>query len=139
MVRFDPDNEFHNRAKARLENEKIGWLTTVGTDGTPQPSPIWFLWDGADEVLIYSYESPRVRNIQANPRVAFSFNSEGGGNVVVFTGTAAVDRSRPPVNQHPAFLAKYAEDLTRINLTPDGFAEGNSAPVVVTLEKLRGH
>jgi predicted pyridoxine 5'-phosphate oxidase superfamily flavin-nucleotide-binding protein len=34
------------RADARLDAEEVAWLITVAPDGTPSPTPVWFLWDG---------------------------------------------------------------------------------------------
>ena len=49
-----PDTPFGARVRERLRDEHVVWLTTVGADGTPQPNPVWFLWDGADRVLVYN-------------------------------------------------------------------------------------
>ena len=38
-------NEFGLRAKKHLEEEYFIWLTTVSSDMTPQPRPVWFIWD----------------------------------------------------------------------------------------------
>jgi predicted pyridoxine 5'-phosphate oxidase superfamily flavin-nucleotide-binding protein len=40
---LDFSTDFGQRAKERLEREPVAWLVTVGSDGTPQPSPIWYL------------------------------------------------------------------------------------------------
>ena len=59
-------------------------MTTVTPSGQPSPSPVWFLWDGAETVLMYSRESPRLRHLAANPRVALNFAGDGrGGDIVV--------------------------------------------------------
>ena len=42
------------RCLERLRTEKAIWLTTVAPDGTPQPNPVWFTWDG-ETVLVYSH------------------------------------------------------------------------------------
>lgn len=123
----------------RLRNESTAWLVTVGADGTPQPNPIWFLWDGADKVVIYSVEAAKARHVQAHPRVSFVFNTdEWGDNVVIFTGAAVVDRSHPLANDNPEYLAKYGEKLPGIGYTNERFSDEYSAAIVVTLEKLRG-
>src|SRR2546425_12373164 len=54
MALIDASSEFGQRAERRLRDEKLAWLTTVDSKGTPQPIPVWFLWDGADSILIYS-------------------------------------------------------------------------------------
>ena len=35
----------------------MAWMTTVGDDGTPQPNPVWFLWD-EDGFLVFSGHGP---------------------------------------------------------------------------------
>lgn len=92
---WDTTTEFGQRIARRLAEELIIWLVTTGKDGTPQPSPVWFVWDG-ETVLIFSKpDAPKVRNIQACSRVALHFNSDARGwDVVVFTSTAALDPRR---------------------------------------------
>ena len=50
----DRATEAGERFRRRLSGEMMIWLTTVGRDGTPQPNPVGFLWDGGDSLLIYS-------------------------------------------------------------------------------------
>ncbi len=88
---IDSTDEAGKRALRRLLDERIGWLTTVAADGTPQASPIWFLWDG-DEILLYSLDSPRVRNLKSHPRVSLNLDGNGlGGDIVIAEGTAVFD------------------------------------------------
>ena len=78
-MQLDQSTEFGARVARRLESEHVAWLTTVRADGQPQPSPVWFLWDG-DSILIYSRPNqPKLRNIAGNPKVSLSFNSDGDG------------------------------------------------------------
>lgn len=140
MVKLDPNNAFHACATERLMNEQVGWLVTVGPDGTPEPSPVWFLWDGANSLLIYSQQAPKIRNIAGQPRVAFHLNSnEYGGNVVTFTGTARLDAQHPKAINFQPYLAKYAAGIASLGYTAEQFSTGYDQPVIVTLEKLRGH
>ena len=134
---------FQARAAERLTTEPVGWLVTLDADGTPQPSPVWFLWDGADRVLIYSQETKKVRNIEARPRVAFHFNdgddADGPGSVVIFIGAAVVDRSHPVAFNHPEFLKKYGEEITGFGVTYEAWSADYHVPIIMTIEKVRGH
>jgi PPOX class probable F420-dependent enzyme len=105
---IDTTTEFGARVEGRLRDERIGWLTTLGPDGTPQPSPIWFLWDG-ESFLIYSQpKQPKLRNIERNPKVALHLDSDGlGGNIVVITGEATIVQDVPPANEVREYLEKY--------------------------------
>src|SRR5207245_2842866 len=56
----DPSTPFGERVARRLRDERLMWLTTVDANGTPQPTPIWFLWDEATSTfLIYSRSDPK--------------------------------------------------------------------------------
>ena len=48
---LDETTEFGQRASRRLHDQLLAWLTTVDGQGTPQPVPVWFLWDGGDIVV----------------------------------------------------------------------------------------
>ena len=139
-MQIDTGSEFGARVVRRLTEETIGWLTTVSPNGTPQPSPIWFLWDG-ETVLIYSQpNTPKLRHIAANPRVSFNFDGDGhGGNIIVITGEATIDQSAPPAHQHREYAAKYARGFRALNMTPEAFAQSYSVPIRLQPAKLRGH
>lgn len=137
---LDTTTEFGARAARRLNEDRIIWLTTVDARLTPQPIPVWFLWDGA-QFLIYSQpDTPKLRNIAQNPHVALNFDGDGyGGNIVVFTGVAALAPDAPPAHALPAYVAKYAEGFKRIGMTAERFAEVYSVALRVTPNRLRGH
>jgi PPOX class probable F420-dependent enzyme len=50
---IDLTSTFGKRVARRLEEERIIWLTTVDSNGNPQPRPVWFLWDGKT-ILVFS-------------------------------------------------------------------------------------
>ncbi|HEV2128380.1 MAG TPA: TIGR03667 family PPOX class F420-dependent oxidoreductase [Thermomicrobiales bacterium] len=133
MPLIDITTEFGQRVEHRLAGEQVIWLTTVRPDGTPQPSPVWFL-RGGDTLLIYSQpDKPKLRNIEANPKVALSFNATpSGGDVVVFSGES------PPAREHAAYIEKYQDDIQRLNSTPERFSDEYSVPIRVALTGLRG-
>ncbi len=133
-----PDTPFGDRVRSRLANEVVGWLTTVDPDGTPRPSPIWFLWDG-DSMLIYSKDgTSRTRNLARNPACSFNFDGNGtGGDIVVLEGTAVISQD-PPVTEVPAYLEKYREQIPRIGMDPGKFAMGYPVPIRFTPDRLRG-
>ena len=140
MLELDLSTEFGARVERRLREEIVIWLTTVRADLTPQTSLVWFLWE-AGTLLIYSKPNmPKLRNIEQNPTVALNFDGNGrGGDMVVFTGTAAIDKQAPSLDQIPAYAAKYAANIAGMKLTPAQFAQMYSVAIRVTLTKLRGH
>ncbi|MBI2997646.1 MAG: pyridoxamine 5'-phosphate oxidase family protein [Deltaproteobacteria bacterium] len=57
---LDFSTRFGWHVNRRLRQEKIIWLTTVDSNNTPQPRPVWFHWDG-QTVLIFSEKNKRFR------------------------------------------------------------------------------
>lgn len=139
-MKIDTTSEFGKRAAQRLRDELIYWLVTVGPDGTPEPSPVWALWDG-ETFLIYSRPAtPKLRNVVARPRVALHLDGDGrGGDIVIVTGEARLTPDAPPADRVPEYVAKYREGFRRINMTPEAFARAYSVALRVTPSRLRGH
>jgi PPOX class probable F420-dependent enzyme len=137
MIEFT--GEFGERAARRLRDEQIVWLTTIGRDGTPQPSPVWFLWEDGAAIIYSKPDAPKVGNITRQSRVALSFNStEHGGDVVILTGTAEALEGGPLASTNAAYIAKYSGGLDSLKMTPESFAAEYPMPIRVTPEKLRG-
>lgn len=125
-------------AENRLRREKVGWLTTVRSDRLPQPTPVWFLWDGTT-LLIYSKpEAQKIRNLRTHARAAFHLNSDPRGNeILVLWGTAAVDPQAPALTESPAYLAKYRRGIAEIGMTPQSMAAEYSAAIRFRPERVR--
>jgi PPOX class probable F420-dependent enzyme len=139
-MQLDTSSEFGARVARRLADDKIGWLTTVSPDGTPQPSPVWFLWNGQTALIYSQPNTPKLRHIAANPRVSLHLDGDGqGGDIVILTGEARVAEATPPAHQLPEYLAKYASGIASIGMTPEGFAGAYSVPIRLTPRRLRGH
>ena len=137
---LDSTTDFGTRVTAHLADDQVVWLTTVRADGRPEPSPVWFLWDG-ETVLIYSQENtPKLRNIAANPHVSLNFNATfHGGDVVIISGAAEVISDAPRAQDVPAYLTKYAGGIDSLKMTPQSFGDGYPVAIRVTPTHLRGH
>ena len=135
----DANTAFGARIATRLSDERIIWLVTTSADGMPQPNPVWFLWEG-DSFLIYSLpDAARIANIRRNSHVALHFNSDSDGNdIIVFTGVATELPDMPPVDQHPAYLARYRQRIDQEFGGPAAFAARYSLALRVTPSKVRG-
>jgi len=136
---IDQGTEFGARVARHLREEVVVWMTSVTPAGSPLPSPVWFLWDGAESVLMHSMPGARVRNIEANPRVALNFAGDGrGGDIVVLSGRASIDSGAPSAD-NGEYLGKYGERIARMKMTPEAFAERYSVPIRIHLTGVRGH
>jgi len=122
----------------RLTKTSIIWLTSVREDGTPQPTPVWFLWyDHA--ILIFSQPGAhKVRNIAHNARVALNLNTdEWGGSVLVVSGEARVETTPIPAAQMAAYLDKYREAIKNLGMTPEGMFQSYSTAIRVRPTRIR--
>lgn len=139
-MEVDTTTEFGRRVMRRLEEEQVIWLTTVDASNTPQPRPVWFLWEG-ETILIYSQpDAAKVRHIQHNSRVALHFDGNGrGGDIIVFIGTARIADEAPAGNENADYLDKYGPGIERLGSTPGSFARDYSVPIRVEPVKVRGH
>ena len=136
----DESTDFGARAAAHLRDDIVVWLTTISGKSGPLPMPVWFVWDGAETVLMFSQDGARVRNLEADPRVSLNFAGDGrGGDIVVLSGRATVEPDAPPADRVDAYVEKYREHIARIGLTPEQFGVKYSNPVRIELTKLRGH
>ena len=139
MIALDPTNAFDARVDNRLRSDEVDWLVTMDPDGTPKSSLVWFLWDGVDSLLIYSQPAPKIRNIAAQPRVAFHLNSDADGtNLITFSGVARLDEAHPKIADFAPYLDKYRPVIDRVGYVVEQFSAEYSQPIIVNLKTLRG-
>ncbi len=125
--------------RRRLSKEYFVWLTTVGSDLSPQPRPVWFIWD-KDAFLIYSQpKAHKVRHLIRHPKVALHFNADqtGDKDILVFIGTASIDPDAPPAHKVPAYLRKYREGIAGLNMTPEQLSREYSVAIRVRPTSVR--
>ncbi len=138
---FDLANKLGRLTKKLLKSGYFIWLTTVDSTGTPQPRPVWFIWEN-DTILIFSQaKAYKVKHIQENPNVSLHFNTEdekGENRVVILTGTASIDQDSLPANKLRAYMRKYKSGINELNLTPEQFSREYSLAIRITPTNLRG-
>ena len=132
---------FGRVAKKLLQKEYFIWLTSVDARGTPQPRPVWFIWED-DTLLIYSEANAhKLKHIRNNPHVSLHFNSadtKGEERIVVFAGKARIDRSAQPPHKNRLYMKKYKAGIIGMNATPEQFGGRYSIAIRITPAKLRG-
>ncbi|MGD8405010.1 MAG: TIGR03667 family PPOX class F420-dependent oxidoreductase [Anaerolineales bacterium] len=137
---IDLTTEFGQRVKQHLDEEYFIWFTTVGTNMTPQPRPVWFIWED-DAFLIFSKPGARkVAHIKRHPNVALHFNTDDKAdeNVIVFLGMAEINASAPPAYEVPAYVEKYKDGMAELGSNPEKFSREYSVAIRVWPTKLRG-
>jgi PPOX class probable F420-dependent enzyme len=67
-----PTADLQDSFRDLLERPLFAHLATVRPDGSPQPSVMWFAWDGERLLLSHTRTRQKVANVAAEPRVALS-------------------------------------------------------------------
>jgi PPOX class probable F420-dependent enzyme len=138
---IDESGDFGARTARHLREDLVVWLTTVTPSGAPVPSPVWFVWEEPDTVVMFSRDgTPRARNIAANPRVSLNFPGTGqGGDIVVLSGRAQLDEGLGAAHENAGYVGKYREQMERVAGTVEEFSRQYPRGVRIALTRLRGH
>ena len=54
------------------DTKSFAHIATIGPDGEPQNTPVWFEWDGEHILVSQTKTRQKYKNVQAEPRVALS-------------------------------------------------------------------
>jgi PPOX class probable F420-dependent enzyme len=140
MSIIDLTSPFGRAVSEHLEHQYVIWLTTVDSNLTPQPRPVWFIWQN-DSFLVFSQpQAHKVAHIRMHPRVALHFNTDDTGDrrVIVFSGEAAIERDHPDAHLVPDYLAKYKEGIKALEMTAEDFSHEYSIAIRIRPAEVRG-
>jgi PPOX class probable F420-dependent enzyme len=137
---FDTETEFGAKTARRVVEDKLAWLTTVDSRGTPQPNPVWFLWDDGSFLIFSRPNQAKLANIARSSRVSFNFEAtEDEEQITIFTGTAElIDRASISQEIFDRYAKKYAQGMININLPRPEYEAAYTEVIRFTPEKVRG-
>ena len=138
--KIDTSTEFGAKVVNRIGAQKLAWLTTVDSKGTPQPNPVWFIWDDGSIVMFSRPDQAKLKNIARSGRVSFNLEAtEDEEQITIFTGHAEiVDRATIPQELLDRYAEKYAQGMINIELPRDKYEAAYTEIIRITPEKLRG-
>lgn len=55
-----------------LDSTALAHIATIGPQGEPQTSPVWFGWDGTNVRFSQTKTRQKYRNVQRDPHIALS-------------------------------------------------------------------
>ncbi len=61
-----------DKYKDILNSKAAAHVATIGPNGEPQSSPVWFGWDGEHVLFSLTKTRQKYRNLQRDPRIALS-------------------------------------------------------------------
>jgi PPOX class probable F420-dependent enzyme len=136
---LDTTTDWGRSIAANLERDPVIWLTTIRSDGSPWPNPVWFVWDG-ETFLVYSTpDAAKLAHLRRDPRVTLHLNGHGWEQDIVVAAGEAQESDDPPPNEHAAYAAKYRDLFPRLGLTPEEYGARYSVPLRVAPTSWRGH
>jgi len=137
---IDTSTTFGADVIKRLENQKLAWLTTVDSNGTPQPNPVWFIWDDGVIFIFSKPNQAKLNNIQRSGRVAVNLEATADEeHITIFTGQAEIiDRADLPAGILDRYAERYAQGMKGIQLTRAEYEAAYTIPIRFTPAKLRG-
>jgi PPOX class probable F420-dependent enzyme len=137
---IDFTTEFGQKVKRYLEDEYFVWFTTTGADLTPQPRPVWFVWENESFLIFSQPGAHKVAHLKQHPNVSLHFNADAraDNDVIVFLGSAELDPGAPPAHEAPAYFEKYASGIAGLDMTPEEFSRDYSLAIRVKPTKVRG-
>ena len=137
---IDPSSEFGRAVQQHLQNQYVIWLTTVDSSLTPQPRPVWFIWQNASFLIFSQPGARKVAHIAKHSKVALHFNTDDTGDhhVIVFTGEASIVPGHAPPHEVPAYMEKYRDGIANLNMTPQEFGREYSTAIRIHPTEVRG-
>jgi hypothetical protein len=119
-----------------LLHSSLAHLAYIGRDGYPRVIPTGFLWKGGKFVVCTADNAPKVRSLQANPRVALTIDTlTQPPHILHVRGTASIEivdgvpddyleasRKGVPRGQWDAFEEQVRglyPRMARISITPE--------------------
>ena len=136
----DLTSNFGKVVQQHLKDQYVIWLTTVDSNLTPQPRPVWFIYQDEAFLIFSQAKAHKVAHIKKNPKVALHFNTDetGDKHVIVFTGEAFIDLNSPPAHNVPAYVEKYKDGIASLEMTPEEFSSEYSIAIEIRPSEVRG-
>ena len=120
-----------------LAEEPVVWLSTVRPDGLPHLVPVWFAWDGEVITIMSKPGAQKVRNLREHPSAMLALgDAEDDFDVGLLE--AAAECIEGSTELPAAFVAKYADRIAQLGLTPAEFAATYSQQIRLTPRRALG-
>lgn len=98
-----------DEARSALTAGRLGHLTTINPDGSPQVSVVWIGLDGDDIVIGHLMKGRKVANIDRDPRVALTVEADGANPVGMTNHLIVHGTARLVEGGAPELLQRLAE------------------------------
>jgi PPOX class probable F420-dependent enzyme len=122
-----------------LSSGRLGHLTTLNADGSPQMSAVWVGLDGDDIVIGHLMGGRKVENIMRDPRVALAVEGEDANPVGMRHCLIVYGRAHLVPGGAPELLQRLAQVYVGPGTTFPPMADPPPGHVIhITPERLAG-
>lgn len=141
MLTLDTNSDRDAKALAMLQNDTIGWITTVNRRGKPRSVPVWFFWHDGRIVILTQPGTAKLRNLAAGSPVQFHLHAAGpfGDDVVIIDGDAEVTENGTAewmLTHRDGYEAKYAAAIEGYGQPLDQIIDTFSTTITITPQEL---
>lgn len=95
-------------ARRLVESDALAHLVTLNPDGSPQVTCVWVGLDGDEIVAAHLMRSQKVRNIERDPRVALSIETNRTNDIGLLEYLVVHGRARIQEGGAPELLQQLA-------------------------------
>lgn len=128
----------NDEQRGKIDDATVVWLTTVGADSAPMPTPVWTVAEGGAFVIYSDPAAAKVRNARRSPKATLNLNTdERGGAVMVVTGTLEVVEDAEPPLSIDRYREKYAATVPALGQTLEEFDAMYRTRLTFTPTKVR--
>jgi len=107
-----------------LSEGHIARIATVKKDGSPHITPVWFLWESGELIIVTYADSLKVKNLKTDNRVAVVIDISDPGKGVIIEGEAEISTDRIEEMMRkvsakyvkPEELDDYLESLLKVSM-----------------------
>lgn len=126
----------HPTAKELLQSKIPARLAYIGIDGAPRVIPIWFHWNGREVIMGTPSNTPKVKALRKNPKVAITIDdNQFPHRVLMVRGMARLEDVKGVVPEYALAAERYfgqeqgqawinqmrarGVDAVRVTITPE--------------------
>ena len=119
---------------AYLKGKHFGKIATIGKDGSPHVTPIWYMVDHGKLIINTTKERVKYFNIRRDPRVAFLVDS--GYPYVMLKGKARIADERDPMKDIESLAIRYRGEAAGRKAARDRYWKDPRVSVEIVPEEI---
>jgi PPOX class probable F420-dependent enzyme len=125
---------FHDLLRSRA----VAFVSTLGKDGAPQVTPLWFLWDGERVRISLVDGRQKLRNLRRDPRIAVAIADPARPTCYLeLRGTVSALVPDPALELERAIAEKYTGSW--VDVEPPGTVRYATSVIVERTTSQLGH